>query len=578
MLLFLDNAESILDPQGPDGEEIYGIVEELGQFGNICLAITSRITTVPPDCKCLDIPTLSMEAARRTFYRIYDNNEQPDLVDKILEQLDFHPLSVTLLATVALQNKWENDRLVREWEKHRTGVLQPRHNKSLADTIELSLASPMFRQLGPDARDLLGVIAFFPQGINESNLDWLFPTIPDRATVFDTFCALSLAHRHNGFVTMLIPLRDYLCPRDPLPSPLFCRVKESYFARLPAGINPDTPGFKEARWITSEDANVEHFLNVLTSIDTNSDRVWNACASFLEHLLWHKPRRTVLGPKVEALPDDHPSKPRCLLQLARSIGYAGNFAEEKRLLDHALRLERERGVDDRVALVLCNLSDANRMVHLYGEGIRQAKEALEIYERIGDIGNQGDSLVKLALLLYDDHQLGAAEEAALRVVELLPEKGEEFRVCRSHHVLGSICHSKGRREEAVHHFKTALAIATPFNWNDQLFWIHYSLTELFLDDDDFDNAYAHIGQAKSYAIDSAYLLGRVARLQADALYDQDRLEDARSEALRALEIFGKIGATEDLGECEHLLRDIEEGRNTSGESNSSCGLLEIILT
>ena len=576
MLIVLDNAESILDPQGHDGQEIYSVVEELSQFGNICLAITSRVTTLPPDCNCLDVPTLSMDPARRAFRRIHNNSERSDLVDKILEQLDFHPLSVTLLATVAHQNKWDNGRLAREWEQRRIGVLQPKHNKSLADTIELSLASPMFRQLGPDARELLGVIAFFPQGISESNLDWLFPTIPNRAAIFDAFCILSLTHRHDGFITMLVPLRDYLRPGDPLSSPLLRATKESYFARLSAIVDPDTPEFGETRWITSEDVNVEHLLNVFTSIDTKLDCVWDACADFAEHLRWHKPRQIVLGPKAEALPDDHPSKPRCLRELGRLIGFAGNHTERKRLLDCALKLEREHGDDDGVALTLSILSVANLMVGFSEEGIQQAKEALEIYERIGDTENQGDSLIKLASLLYEDGQLDAAEEAASRAIEILPEEGEEFRLCESHRVLGDIYRSKGGREEAIHHFETALGIAIPHNWEHILFWNHYSLAVLYLNEDEFDDAHAHIEQAKSHTVDNAYSLGRAALLQAEIWYKQDRLEDARSEAFCALEIFRKFGAAADLDNCERLLRDIEESRDTPGKSDPICESLETI--
>ena len=573
MVIVLDNAESILDPQGPDGQDIFGVVEELSQFGNICLAITSRVTIVPPDCKCLDLPTLSMDAARRTFHRIYNNNEQPDLVDKILEQLDFHPLSVTLLATVAHQNRWDDIRLAKEWEQRRTEVLQPKYNRSLADTIELSLASPMFKKLGPDARDLLGVIAFFPQGINENNLDWLFPTIPNRAAIFDTFCILSLTYRHDGFLTMLVPLRDHLYPRDPLSSPLLCVTKESYFTRLSAEVNPDSPEFGETRWIISEDANVEHLLNVLIPIDKSSDRVWDACADFVEHLRWHKPRRTVLGLKVEALPDDHPSKRRCLRELARLIGSAGNHAERKRLLDCALKLERGRGDDDGVALTLSILSDANRMVGLFGEGIDQAKEALEVYERVGDTVNQGDLLIKVAWLLYDDKQLDPAEGAAARAIELLTGKGQEYRVCRSHGVLGNIYRSMGRREEAVSHLETAIRIAIPPNWKDELFWNHNSLARVFLDEDDFDGAYVHIEQAKLHTANNTYRLGRVAELQALAWRLRGRLEDARSEVLCALEIFQKVGAARNLKDCERLLRDIEESQNTLGTSDSSGELL-----
>ena len=557
MILFLDNAESILDPHGTEAEEIHAAVEELSRFSNICLGITSRISTIPPHCKRLTIPTLSMESACDIFYSIYDTGQRSDIINDLIRQLDFHALSITLLATTASHNTWDHNRLAREWDEHHVRVLRADYNKSLATTIELSLASPTFCKLGPDARDLLGVIAFFPQGVNEDNLDWLFPTIPDRRNVFDKFCLLSLTSRSNGFSTMLAPIRDYLRPQDPKSSPLLCATKDRYFHRLSVNVEPGDPGFGEARWIVSEDVNAEHLLYVFTSIDPNSREVWDVCNRFFQHLVWNKPRQTVLREKVEGLPDDHGSKPECLYELARLFDGIGNDAKRKQLLTHALKLKRKRKDDTWIAHTLERLADANRQLDLYGEGIQQAKEALGIFERLGNRAGQTRCLKTLALLFLCDEQLDAAEEAATRAITSLLKEGQQFQLCQAHRHLGNIYRSKQAREKAIHHFQTALGIASALKWHNELCWIHYSLAWLFRDQDKFDDAHDHVEQAKSHTINSTYKLGRVTKMHAEVWYRQGRLDDARSEALDAIEVFEKIGALGYIEECKNLLGKIE---------------------
>jgi hypothetical protein len=217
MLIILDSAEFILDPCGTNAQEIYAIVEELSSFDKICLCITSRITIVPPHCTRLDIPALSMEAACDIFYRIYGGGGQSGIVSDLIQRLNFNALSITLLATAAARNAWDHDQLVEEWVQ----VLR----EGLGASIELSLTSPSFRNLDPNARDLLEVIACFPRGINTADLDWLFSTIPNRRNIFDTFCVLSLTYRSDGFIHVPAPISDCLCPRSPKPFPLLCATQ-----------------------------------------------------------------------------------------------------------------------------------------------------------------------------------------------------------------------------------------------------------------------------------------------------------------------------------------------------------------
>jgi len=58
------------------------------------------------------------------------------------------------------------------------------------------------------------------------------------------------------------------------------------------------------------------------------------------------------------------------------------------------------------------------------------------------------------------------------------------------------------------------------------------------------------------------------------------LERAKSEALRAADVYEKLGAVQDLENCRVLLRWIDEEMNSSvasDESNDNGELLEIVL-
>ena len=228
-----------------------------------------------------------------------------------------------------------------------------------------------------------------------------------------------------------------------------------------------------------------------------------------------------------------------------------------------------RGDTLEVGDTLRILSDTNRLLGLHEEGIQQGKEALEIYERLGDTFGRAHSLCDLAQSLYEDHQLDAAKEAASQSIDLLPERVDRTLACRCHRIIGEIHSSKGEAEQAIDHFEAALRIASFLDWHYEQFWGHYCLAELFFNQGRYDDSHAEVEHAKSHGVNDMYLMGRAMNLQAGYWYEQDRLREAKSEVLCAIDAYEKVGATKDLGMCRDLLRDIEgeiEGAVTSGGS------------
>ena len=113
-------------------------------------------------------------------------------------------------------------------------------------------------------------------------------------------------------------------------------------------------------------------------------------------------------------------------------------------------------------------------------------------------------------------------------------------------------------EKAINHFETALGTASSSSWRDHLFWINYSMAELFLGENRFDDAHTRVESAKSHAINSPHQLGRAMDMQAKIWFRERRLEEAKSEALRAVDVFERLGATRELEMCRETLQIIEK--------------------
>jgi hypothetical protein len=176
VLLVLDNAETFLDvDQDPsrtaDASRIMDAINDFAAQPSVSIMLTTRSKSIPSNLLCTTLPVLPLKPspAREAFAKVCHTDIPPAILDRLLSELDFHPLSIILLAQAAENNGWSPDDLVQSWQREHTKLLDNGSAKvhSLSITIELSLKSPSIQKLGDNARRFLQIIAFLPQGVDK---------------------------------------------------------------------------------------------------------------------------------------------------------------------------------------------------------------------------------------------------------------------------------------------------------------------------------------------------------------------------------------------------------------------------
>jgi len=208
LMLLLDGADVILDPLAPEAKDISAAIEEFGSCENVCLVTTSRMHPDIHGFHRVEIPTLSEDGARDTFYSLCDLERSP-AVDDLIAGLDFHPLSINLLASFVRENDWDESMLLRVWDDDQTSFLKTSYYRRFEDAVESLLCSPTVKGLGTVARDVLETIVASPGGVKESTLDSTFSEISGIGGIVAVFCKLSLLYHEDGFVKVPSPFRFY---------------------------------------------------------------------------------------------------------------------------------------------------------------------------------------------------------------------------------------------------------------------------------------------------------------------------------------------------------------------------------
>ncbi|KAG2126921.1 hypothetical protein DEU56DRAFT_534204 [Suillus clintonianus] len=385
-LVVLDNAETFEEASASSAlGDIPPAIAEIADIPGVILILTSRSRRNAPNVRWItkDIPPLDSSSAQAAFFQIYHHASQSDAGEEIkdlLKELDFHPLSINLLANAAQQNGWSPVTLLKRWNNRRSKVLDPGKGKlqSLSDTMQLSLSSPSIQDLGEDGRRALAIIAFLPQGLNDTLASDLLPSLPQVDIICDVLCRQSLVYRKDSFIKLLAPIRHYV--RDSLPaldSTCLHEIRDFYH-RTVDRCSEEHDHYADI--ITSDHLNIEHIVAFdLAHVPNVAEVTYDICWQFLWCLKSHLPHPTTLTPAIFNLVENsstRTSKARCLQYLGELYTTLTQLTEGMKAFKAAEALYLTAGDHENVAYCVIQCADIYRC---QGRFI-QSQQVLEAFQ------------------------------------------------------------------------------------------------------------------------------------------------------------------------------------------------------
>ncbi|KAG1764503.1 hypothetical protein EV702DRAFT_108387 [Suillus placidus] len=368
-LVVLDNAETFEEASASSALGIPSAVAEMANIPGVILVLTSRSRRNAPNVRWItkDIPPLDLSSAQAVFFQIYQHvsrGEAEEDIKGLLKELDFHPLSINILANAAQQNAWSLATLLKRWNDRHSKVLDSGKGKlqSLSDTMQLSLSSPSIQDLGEDGRRALAIIAFLPQGLNETLASGLLPSLPQVDAICDVLCMQSLVYRQDNFIRMLAPIRHYV--RDSLQAPDSTCLQEirAFYYRAVVSCSEERDEYADI--IISDHLNMEQVVALnLANIPDDAKETYDACWQFLECLEWHLPRPTTLTFAISNIvesPSTWTLKAHCLSHLAWLYNILSQLVEASQAFQAAEALYLTAGDPEMMGDCLLTRADLLR--------------------------------------------------------------------------------------------------------------------------------------------------------------------------------------------------------------------------
>jgi hypothetical protein len=151
ILIVLDSAETVLDSP-TDFTQISEVIRTLALHPSVSLILTTRTAILPYNVNWtrIQVPVLDESAAKDAFFVIYPLEDHPvSKIEELLAALEYHPLSIYLLAQAGAQKLWTPSELMDYWNEQKTRWVHLNRPvvsnlESLSVTIELLLNPTLY--------------------------------------------------------------------------------------------------------------------------------------------------------------------------------------------------------------------------------------------------------------------------------------------------------------------------------------------------------------------------------------------------------------------------------------------------
>ena len=222
-LLSIDSAEALSHAQPAELLQITAALVSISSSTRIIFA-TRDAAAIPSNMLYQEIIVtgLSPESALQAFGAIYPTryDVKDTFVKRVVSSLDYHPLSINILANIAKEKQWTLSRLMTEWARGESNILlspstsnilllspstSERKDRSLRTSFRISIFGPAFYKRRHSNMRLLRAVAFFPQGVHRRAISGI-----ESIETTELLCRLSLADWAGDFLKLLAPIRMYV--------------------------------------------------------------------------------------------------------------------------------------------------------------------------------------------------------------------------------------------------------------------------------------------------------------------------------------------------------------------------------